>query len=213
MVKNSEIAEKLAIYLLQIKAIQIQTANPFQWASGWLSPIYCDNRKTLSHPKIRNFIKDELAELIKSQYTDIDIIAGVATGAIAVGALLADELNLPFIYVRASAKGHGLGNRVEGDVSVGKNVVVVEDLISTGMSSLSAVDALREANLNVKGMVSIFDYGFDVSVGHFKEKNCVLHSLGDYNHLLTAALKQNYIAEKEIETLRSWRENPENWKK
>lgn len=213
MVKNSEIAEKLAIYLLQIKAIQIQTANPFQWASGWLSPIYCDNRKTLSHPKIRNFIKVELSELLKSQYTNIDMIAGVATGAIAVGALLADELDLPFIYVRATSKGHGLGNRIEGDISVGRNVVVVEDLISTGMSSLSAVDALREANINVLGMVSIFDYGFDVSARHFKEKNCPLNSLGDYNHLLTAALAQNYISDKEVATLKSWRENPENWKK
>lgn len=213
MVKNSEIAEILAIYLLQIKAIQIQTANPFQWASGWLSPIYCDNRKTLSHPKIRNFIKVELSKLLESEYNNIDMIAGVATGAIAVGALIADEMGLPFIYVRAAAKGHGLGNRIEGDISACKNVVVVEDLISTGMSSLSAVDALREAKLNVLGMASIFDYGFDVSVQHFKEKNCQLFSLGNYNHLLTAASKQNYITDEEISTLKSWRKNPENWKK
>lgn len=212
MVNDKATAERLARYLLQIKAIQIQTANPFQWASGWLSPIYCDNRKSLSHPNIRNFVKEQLSQLVSNQYPNVDSIAGVATGAIAIGALIADVMDLPFIYVRSSSKGHGLGNRIEGDLSGLKNVVVVEDLISTGMSSLSAVDALREANLNVEGMVSIFDYGFDLSSQRFEESNCKLFSLSDYNHLLEAALTENYIQESELETLRQWRSDPANWK-
>lgn len=212
MVKDSEIAETLAKYLLQIKAIQIQSTNPFQWASGWFSPIYCDNRKTLSHPNIRNFIKDKLAETLRNQYNGAEVVAGVATGAIAIGAMVADALDLPFIYVRSSSKGHGLGNRIEGDKTVGKNVVVVEDLISTGMSSLSAVDALREANFNVMGMLSIFDYGFELSKKNFEEKSCQLFSLSDYNHLLSTALEQKYIAEEELQTLKNWRVDPENWK-
>ncbi len=213
MIKDRVIAQELARYLLQIKAIRIQTANPFQWASGWFSPIYCDNRKTLSHPNIRNFIKNELVEIIRKNYPNADVIAGVATGAIAIGALIADEMDLPFIYVRSSSKGHGLGNRIEGDLNSGKNVVVVEDLISTGMSSLSAVDALRESEFNVLGMVSIFNYGFDISDKNFSEKECVLYSLSNYENLLEAALEENYISEDEVSTLKDWRINPENWNK
>jgi len=213
MIINTEIAHKLSSYLLQIKAIQIQTANPFQWASGWYSPIYCDNRKTLSHPNIRKYIKKELSNLIKHEHKDVEIIAGVATGAIAVAALVADELNLPLIYVRASSKGHGLGNQIEGDLSVGNKVVVIEDLVSTGMSSLNAVKCLRDANLNVLGMTSIFTYGFDVANENFNHENCSLHCLADYNTMLEAALEEHYVTEGEMEVLRSWRQNPSNWNK
>ena len=212
MIHDGAIAIKLAQHLLQIKAIQIQTPNPFHWASGWLSPIYCDNRKTLSHPNIRNFIKRELSEIIRVKYSDVEIIAGVATGAIAAGALIADHLDLPFIYVRSASKGHGLGNQVEGDLSVGKKVVVVEDLVSTGMSSLNAVDALRNAGMDVLGMVSIFNYGFDVARESFEAKKCPLFSLGDYDHLLKLALEENYVKEVEMEALRQWRRDPANWK-
>jgi len=212
MVKNGQTAEELARYLLQIKAIQIQTANSFQWASGWLSPIYCDNRKTLSHPNIRNFIKKELALLIKNQHSDVNVIAGVATGAIAIGALIADELDLPFIYVRSSSKGHGLGNRIEGDLNTGNKVVVVEDLISTGMSSLSAVDALRDADFDVLGMTSIFNYDFNIAKNSFEEKKCSIYSLSDYNYMLKAALEENYIEQDQMNALQSWRLDPQNWK-
>ena len=213
MIKNAEIAHKLSSHLLQIKAIQIQTANPFQWASGWFSPIYCDNRKTLSHSNIRNYIKSELASLIKDEHKDVEIIAGVATGAIAMAALVADELNLPLIYVRASSKGHGLGNQIEGDLSVGKKVVVIEDLISTGMSSLNAVKCLREADFEVLGMTSIFTYGFDVAKENFERESCALQCLGDYNTMLDAALEEHYISEDEMEVLKSWRQNPSKWNK
>jgi orotate phosphoribosyltransferase len=212
MIHKDDIALKLAHYLLQIKAIQIQTPNPFQWASGWLSPIYCDNRKTLSHPNIRNFIKKELSELIRNKFSDVEIIAGVATGAIAVGALIADELDLPFIYIRSSSKGHGLGNQIEGDLSTGKKVVVVEDLVSTGMSSLNAVDALRAADMEVLGMVSIFNYGFDVARDSFEKRKCHLYSLSDYDHLLKLALEEKYVKEDEMKALQGWRKDPQNWK-
>ena len=212
MIQNGDIALELARYLLQIKAIQINTNSPFQWASGWLSPIYCDNRKTLSHSNIRNFIKSELSKLITEKYPQVEVIAGVATGAIAVGALIADELDLPFIYIRSASKGHGLGNQIEGDISVGNNVVVVEDLVSTGMSSLKAVSALREAELNVLGMVSIFNYGFDISRESFEEYKCPLFSLSDYSYLLKEALSEDYIKEDQMQALQSWRSDPQNWK-
>lgn len=213
MINDRDIAWQLARNLLQIKAIRIEIANPFQWASGWLSPIYCDNRKTLSHPKIRNFIKSEIKSLILNKFPDVQVIAGVATGAIAIGALAADEMNLPFIYVRAASKSHGLGNQVEGDLTVGKKVVVVEDLVSTGMSSLNAVDALRAAGMEVLGMTSIFSYGFDVAEASFKEKNCLLYSLGDYEHLIKLALDEKYISQDQLSTLLSWRKAPQNWNK
>ena len=212
MIINAETASKLSRYLLQIKAIQIQTANPFHWASGWLSPIYCDNRKTLSHPDIRNFVKNELKAVLQNEFSDVEIIAGVATGAIAVGALVADIMDLPFIYVRSSSKGHGLGNQIEGDLSTGNKVVVIEDLISTGMSSLNAVKCLREADMEVLGMASIFTYGFDQAAANFDQESCKLICLGDYSALLEVALKEQYIQQDEMEVLQNWREDPSNWK-
>ena len=212
MINDGKIALELAHYLLQIKAIRIETANPFRWASGWLSPIYCDNRKTLSHPKIRNFIKKEIKNLILNKFPDVEIIAGVATGAIAIGALVADEMGLPFIYIRSASKGHGLGNQIEGDLSVGKKVVVVEDLVSTGMSSLTAVEALRTSEMEVLGMVSIFNYGFDVAELSFKQHDCKLASLSDYEHLLKSALEENYVSLEQMAALQNWRKDPQNWK-
>lgn len=211
MVNDGAAARTLARYLLQIKAIQIQSANPFQWASGWLSPIYCDNRKTLSHPKVRNFIKSELTSLINSRFKGIDMIAGVATGAIALGALIADELSLPFVYVRSASKGHGLQNLVEGDLSQGSRIVVVEDLVSTGKSSLSAVEALRNAGKEVTGMASIFDYGFEKSASKFREMDCALYSLCDYSTLIDEALETSYVESGDLPVLKNWRVSPETW--
>jgi len=211
MVINAETASELSRFLLQIKAIQIQTANPFHWASGWFSPIYCDNRKTLSHPNIRNFVKNKLKQVLLDEFKDVEVIAGVATGAIAIGALVADVMDLPFIYVRASSKGHGLGNQIEGDLSTGKKVVVIEDLISTGMSSLNAVKCLREADMEVLGMASIFTYGFDQATSNFKQESCKLICLADYSALLEVALKEQYIQQDEMQVLQNWRKDPSNW--
>jgi orotate phosphoribosyltransferase len=203
--------QKIAKSLLQIKAIKLQPANPFTWASGWKSPIYCDNRKTLSYPVIRKEIKDGFVQIIKEKYDTPDVIAGVATGAIAIGMLVAEAMELPFVYVRPKPKEHGLGNMIEGEVPEGKNVVVIEDLISTGKSSLSAVKALRDANVNVLGMVAIFTYGFDLSVQNFSDANLRLDTLSNYKVLINTALQSGYVKESDIETLSQWRENPENW--
>ncbi|MEQ8324142.1 MAG: orotate phosphoribosyltransferase [Vicingaceae bacterium] len=212
MIKDAETARNLARFLLQIKAIQIQSTNPFIWASGWKSPIYCDNRKTLSHPNIRNFIKNELANAVQKEFPEVEIIAGVATGAIAIGALVAEEMKLPFIYVRSSSKGHGLGNQIEGDLSVGKKVVVIEDLVSTGMSSLKAVNCLKEGGMQVLGMASIFTYGFPVAEENFRKEGCKLISLGNYSSMLETAHRENYVQSSELSMLENWREDPENWK-
>src|SRR5690606_25970545 len=177
------------------------------------SPIYCDNRKTLSYPNIRTYIRQEFSEQIRDVYGTIDVIAGVATGGIAIGALVAQELGLPFIYVRSSSKGHGLQNMIEGVVEAGKNVVVIEDLISTGNSSLKAVDALREAGMTVKGMASIFTYGFDTARDNFDKSNCPLFCLCDYNTLIDQAFKEDYISETHLGSLREWRNNPSEWNK
>ncbi|GHT39602.1 orotate phosphoribosyltransferase [Bacteroidia bacterium] len=201
----------LAKKLLKIRAIKLQPANPFTWASGWKSPIYCDNRKTLSYPSIRNFIKLELARMIIEQYEDVGAIAGVATGAIAQGAMVAEELNLPFVYIRATPKDHGLENLIEGDLKPGTKVVVVEDLISTGGSSLKAVEAIRNAGCHVLGMVAIFTYGFPVADEKFKEAKVKLTTLCNYDAVLDEALKTEYIDESEIKTLQEWRKNPANW--
>ncbi len=209
----NEIRNNVAKYLLQIKAIKLQPANPFQWASGWDSPIYCDNRKTLSYPEIRTYIKEQFAKVIKEKYGDVDVIEGVATGAIAVGALVADELGLPFVYIRSAAKKHGLENLIEGDIKPGAKVVVVEDLISTGGSSLKAVDALRKADCDVLGMTAIFTYGFDIAENNFKEANCELVTLSDYNAMINIAVKENYINESYIDTLKEWRQDPSVWNK
>lgn len=206
-----ESSRKLAGYLLQSKAIILDPANPFTWSSGWKSPIYCDNRKTLSHPEIRNFIRDHLCELIHENFTTPDIIAGVATGAIAQGALVADRMNLPFVYVRSSAKDHGTGNLIEGDVKAGKSVVVVEDLVSTGGSSLRAVTALRNSGLTVLGMAAIFTYSFSVAEDNFRNAGVKLYTLTDYHMLIDSGVKSGYIKPKYLDTLKKWREDPEHW--
>jgi orotate phosphoribosyltransferase len=211
MIFNKDTAEQLADYLLQIKAIKLQPSKPFTWSSGWKSPIYCDNRLTLSFPKVRTFIRQELAKTIVSTFEKPDVIAGVATGGIAHGALVAQELGLPFIYVRAAAKGHGMENLVEGKIEKGQTVVVIEDLISTGQSSLNAVKALRAEGCIVKGLVSIFDYGFDTAVANFKNEKCSFYSLSNYEFLIQQALKHKYVEGEEIELLKSWNTNPESW--
>jgi orotate phosphoribosyltransferase len=202
---------KTAEYLLQIKAIKLQPSNPFTWASGWKSPIYCDNRKTLSFPEVRSFIRDSFAGLIHSLYPETELIAGVATGAIAHGALTADKMGLPFIYVRSEAKEHGLGNLIEGYFEKGHKVVVIEDLISTGGSSLNAVRALREAGCEVLGMVAIFTYQFNKAADGFASEKCRLDTLCNYSVLIDIALKSGYIGETEVETLRKWRLAPASW--
>ena len=209
--KTSEksIAEKL----LKVKAVKLQPNNPFVWASGWNSPIYCDNRKTLSYPAIRNYIKVELVRTIINLYPDVEVIAGVATGAIAQGALVADELGLPFIYVRSSPKDHGLENLIEGDLKPKQKVVIIEDLIFTGGSSLKAVEAIRKDGSEVLGMVAIFTYGFTIAEDKFKNAKVKLTALSNYDAVLSEALATNYINEKDMETLKEWRQNPSVWKK
>jgi orotate phosphoribosyltransferase len=204
-------AKKTAEYLLQIKAIKLQPSNPFTWASGWKSPIYCDNRKTLSFPEVRSYIRDSFANMVKELYPHAEMIAGVATGAIAHGALAADKLGLPFIYVRSGAKEHGLGNQIEGYFEPGQKVVVVEDLISTGGSSLGAVKALREAGCIVLGMVAIFTYEFKKASDSFVSENCRLDTLSNYSTLVDTAVKTGYITQEEVETLKKWRVDPSVW--
>jgi len=203
--------KKTAEYLLQIKAIKLQPSNPFTWASGWKSPIYCDNRKTLSFPEVRSFIRSSFAAMIKSIYPEADMIAGVATGAIAHGALVADKMGLPFIYVRSGAKEHGLGNQIEGHFIPGQKVVVIEDLISTGGSSLSAVTALRESGCEVLGMVAIFTYEFKKATDAFAAADCRLDTLSNYSVLVESAVSTGYIGQAEVETLKKWRIDPANW--
>ncbi len=204
-------ATKIADYLLQIKAIKLQPSNPFTWASGWKSPIYCDNRKTLSFPEIRSFISEMFARYVRDLYPDAGVIAGVATGAIAHGVLTADKLNLPFIYVRSGAKEHGLGNQIEGYFEPGQKVVVIEDLISTGGSSLGAVRALREAGCEVLGMLAIFTYEFEKAAAGFAAQACELKTLGSYSTLIETALASGYIGVSEMETLKRWRTDPSGW--
>jgi orotate phosphoribosyltransferase len=204
-------AKKIAEYLLQIKAIKLQPSNPFTWASGWKSPIYCDNRKTLSFPVVRSFICDSFARLVKELYPEAEIIAGVATGAIPHGVLVADKMDLPFIYVRSEAKEHGLGNQIEGFYSKGQKVVVIEDLISTGGSSLNAVKALREAGCNVLGMAAIFTYEFKKAADSFEASGCRLSTLCNYSILVDTALSSGYISESDVETLKLWRVDPASW--
>lgn len=208
---REEHALKVAEFLLQIKAIELKPQNPFTWAAGWKSPIYCDNRKTLSYPKVRTYIRQQFVEVINEHFGMPDVIAGVATGGIAMGALVAQDLGLPFAYVRSSAKGHGLQNMIEGMVEEGQTVLVIEDLVSTGKSSLAAVDALRAAGMQVKGMIAIFTYGFDVSVKSFKEANVELKTLTDYNTLIQQALNSNYINKEQVTSLSEWREAPQIW--
>jgi orotate phosphoribosyltransferase len=208
-----EIARTVAAYLLQSKAVILEPASPFTWASGWHSPIYCDNRVTLSYPEVRDYIKKSFAEVIHTHFPNPDVIAGVATGAIAQGALVADAMNLPMVYVRASAKEHGRKNLVEGRILPGQKVVVVEDLISTGGSSLKAVEALRESGTEVLGMVAIFSYGFQVATDNFKKAGIQLHTLSDYHTLIEMALESGDIQSEQVEMLRQWRKDPSTWNK
>lgn len=203
----------LAGHLLEIQAVKLRPEKPFQWASGWLSPIYCDNRKTLSVPAVRSFLKKAFAQKIQALGPLPDIIAGVATGGIAIGALVADELGLPYVYVRASAKGHGLGNRIEGGKVEGKKVLVIEDLVSTGMSSLSAIEALREAEADVTHMLSIFTYGFDVATKAMKQANLNYSALAELEDLLQVAQQNGAITAEMSATIAEWRNDPANWKK
>lgn len=209
----NNVANTIAEKLLSISAVKMQPSDPFTWASGWKSPIYCDNRKTLSYPEIRSLIKTELANLVRQKYADVDVIAGVATGAIAQGALVAEMLGLPFVYVRSSPKDHGLENLIEGDLKAGQKVVVIEDLISTGGSSLKAVAALRNAGANVMGMLAIFTYGFPVAEEQFKEADVQLTTLSNYEAVLQHLLDTKRIGEKEMNTLKEWRKNPGAWGK
>ncbi len=211
MIFNKDTAKKTAELLLQINAIKLNPKNPFTWASGWKSPIYCDNRVTLSFPPIRNYIREEFSKHIEKEFGKPDVIAGVATGAIGIGMLVAEYMGLPFVYVRPEPKKHGRQNQVEGFLQKGQNVVVVEDLISTGNSSLLAVEALKEAGANVKGMVAIFTYGFDVSVENFKKAQVTLHTLSNYDNLLELAVAKKYITEEEQHTLQEWRVSPSTW--
>ena len=211
MVNYQEEAKQIANHLLQIKAIILQPSNPFTWASGWKSPIYCDNRKTLSFPNIRTHIRMKICEIIKEKYPHANVIAGVATGGIAIGCLVAEELGLPFVYVRSSNKEHGKKNLIEGYYDSGQSVVVIEDLISSGKSSLAAVKALEKEGLNIKGLISIFTYSFDEADKNFKKQNCEKTSLCDYQTLIDEALKSNYIDNKDLDVLEQWRKNPKNW--
>ena len=211
MIFNKDTAEKTAELLLQINAIKLNPRNPFTWASGWQSPIYCDNRLILSFPLIRNYVRDEFAKNIEKQFGKPDVIAGVATGAIGIGILVAESLGLPFVYVRPEPKKHGRQNQVEGFLQKGQNVVIVEDLISTGNSSLLAVEALRAEGANIKGMAAIFTYGFDIAQENFKNANVDLFTLSNYQNLLNLAVAKRYITEEEEQTLREWNLSPSTW--
>ncbi|MDD3567114.1 MAG: orotate phosphoribosyltransferase [Bacteroidales bacterium] len=204
---------KVISKLVEINAIKLNPANPFTWASGWLSPIYCDNRKVLSYPEVRKLVCQKFAEIIRQNFNDVEVIAGVATGAIAHGILVAEALGLPFVYVRSAPKKHGLENLIEGDLKPNQKVVVVEDLVSTGLSSLKAVDALREANANVLGMTAIFTYDFDTAKQNFDQYNLPLFTLANYHELIDYALSIDMVEQSQLEVLKSWRKNPSEWGK
>ena len=211
MILHKETAQKTAELLLQVNAIKLQPQEPFTWASGWKSPIYCDTRITLSYPMIRNYLREQMANQVEELYGKPDAIAGVATGAIGIGMLVADYLNVPFCYVRPEPKKHGRQNQIEGHVEKGSSIVVIEDLISTGKSSLMAVEALKEADVNIKGMLAIFSYGFDTATENFSKANITLNTLSNYEHLLVQAEKARYISAEEVIVLSQWRENPAIW--
>lgn len=213
MIFNKDKALKVAEFLLQIKAIKLQPKNPYKWASGWNSPIYCDNRITLSYPNIRTFIRQSYSEAVLEYFGKPDVIAGVATGGLAQGALVAQELGLPFIYVRSEPKAHGMGNQIEGAFEKGQKVVVIEDLISTGGSSIKAIQALQEAGLDVKGLIATFSYGFKVAEENFQKANCPFVTLTNYELMIESALKKEYVTEADMESLKQWKEDPANWLK
>lgn len=208
---QKDAALKVAEFLLQIKAIKLQPNDPFSWSSGWKSPIYCDNRKTLSYPEVRTFIRQSLSELILEEYGKPEAIAGVATGAIAIGALVAEQMGLPFCYIRSKAKGHGMENLIEGDVKEGSSVVIIEDLVSTGKSSLLAAEALKKAGHEIKGMAAIFTYGFPDARKSFESAGIELRTLTNYQTLIEQALKEEYVSENDLEALNQWREDPAQW--
>ena len=210
---ESSISHQVAAKLLQVEAIRLNLENPFTWASGWKSPIYCDNRLSLSYPDIREFIKLKLKSLIQESFADTEAIAGVATAGIPQGALVADSLELPFIYVRSKAKGHGMTNMIEGVITPGQKVVLVEDLISTGGSSIKAALALREAGIDVLGLVSIFTYGFDIATENFANEGIKVATLSNYNDMIEQAVSANYVTSSEVDSLKSWREDPAGWRK
>ncbi|MBO5955949.1 MAG: orotate phosphoribosyltransferase [Bacteroidales bacterium] len=201
----------LASFLLQIKAIKLNPANPFTWASGLKSPIYCDNRVTLSYPQVRTFIREGFVKMCLDKFGKPDVIAGVATGGIPQGALVAQELGLPFVYVRSEKKSHGMNNQIEGIINSGQSVVIIEDLVSTGKSSLNAVEALREKGAVIKGMLAIFTYGMDVAAENFKNNKCELFTLTNYNALIQKAAEENYIREEDLASLLEWKSNPQAW--
>ncbi len=212
MILNKDTAKKSAELLLQINAIKLEPENPFTWASGWKSPIYCDNRIILSYPIIRNYIREEMGKQVENLYGKPDVIAGVATGAIGIGMLVAEYLGLPFIYVRPEAKAHGRQNQIEGRLEANQTVVVIEDLISTGKSSLNAVKALEAHGANIKGMLAIFTYGFDIANENFASKNIELHTLSNYDYLAERAIETGHIKEEQMNTLMEWKKNPSVWK-
>ena len=211
MFNKTETEQKVAEFLLQIKAIKLQPNNPFTWASGWKSPIYCDNRVTLSHPAIRTYIRQHLTQLVQDEFGPVGCIAGVATAGIPQGVLVAQELGLPFVYVRSKPKEHGTGSMIEGEIKTGERIVVIEDLISTGKSSLQAVDALRNAGHDVAGLAAIFSYGFDIAEENFKQAKCRFVTLSNYNALLKFAEDEQYILAEVLERLINWRMDPSNW--
>lgn len=211
MIYKKEVADIIGLNLLEIKAIKLNNTNPFTWASGLKSPIYCDNRVTLSYPEKRSYIKNQLANAIRDNFNDVDVIAGVATAGIPQGALVADELGLPFVYIRSSVKAHGMTNKIEGNIEKGQTVVVVEDLISTGKSSLNAVDALLDSGAIVAGMVAIFTYGLKIAEENFTNKNCKLIALSDYNAMINMAIRKNYVSHEDELSLLEWRKDPKKW--
>lgn len=211
MILSKETAAKTAELLVQINAIKLKPENPFTWASGWKSPIYCDNRIVLSHPSVRNELSKSMAQQIKELYPEVEVIAGVATGAIGIGMLVAQQLDLPFVYVRPEAKSHGRKNQIEGQLDESKKVVIVEDLISTGKSSLKAAEALRDSNAQLLGMIAIFTYGFSAADDNFKAEALTLHTLSDYDHLIEQAIASKYIDSDHLQTLKQWRLSPSTW--
>ena len=213
MINNSDMAARTANFLLTVKAVKLDNEHPFTWASGRKSPIYCDNRVTLSYPEIRTFIRQRFVDAVRETWGDVDVIAGVATGGIAQGALVAQELGKPFVYVRSEQKSHGLTNQIEGEVHSGQSVVVIEDLVSTGKSSLIAVRALREKGCRVKGMAAIFTYGLQVAADNFAKEDVELVTLTNYDTLIGVAKEQDYIRPEDLESLAAWRQNPEQWSK
>lgn len=213
MIAKEETALKIAEFLLQIKAIKLNVKKPFTWASGWKSPIYCDNRITLSYPTIRNYIRQQFVDIISEEFGDIDVVAGVATGGIPHGVLVAQDLGLPFAYVRDSKKDHGLSKRIEGIIESGQSVIMIEDLVSTGGSSMRALEAVQETGASIKALLSIFTYGFKVAEDRCRDSKCNFYTLSNYDHLLTQAVQDGYIREEDLMVLEKWREDPENWGK